>query len=96
MAEGMDVVVNGSRQHMPCARERYPDVQAILIEADPDVIRARLAARGRETDTEIERRLLRKPDPILDAYGIRNDGRLEEAGDALLATLITYHQSSRT
>ena len=96
MEEGMDVVVNGSRQYLPCARERYPGLQAILIEADPEVIRERLTGRGRETGTEIEQRLLRKPALIQGALSIRNDGRLEEGGDALLAILIKYHQSSRT
>lgn len=95
MADGLDVVVNGSREYLPIARERYPHLVAVLIEADPAVVRQRLEGRGRETQEEVERRLRRAP-VTTNTLCIQNDSTLEEGGNALLSTLFTHHQSSRT
>lgn len=56
---GEDVLVNGSRGYLPEARRRYPDLHAILLTVEMDVLRQRLQARGRETAAEIEARLAR-------------------------------------
>lgn len=96
MKKGFTVAVNGSRQYLPEALRRYPELQPVLIEADTEVIRRRLEGRGRETHEEMERRLARTTGPGADqAVVIRNDGPLEDAGDRLI-TLLTHHQSSRT
>jgi ribose 1,5-bisphosphokinase len=88
MGAGLSVVVNGSRQYLPVAKERYPSLSVIVIEADPDTIRRRLEKRGRETATDIADRIRRQP--TLDTDGlirISNNRRLEEGGDALVDVL---------
>jgi len=59
LANGEHVLVNGSRGHLPEARRRYPDLLAILLGVEDEVLRQRLLARGRETPAEIEARLAR-------------------------------------
>lgn len=59
LAAGHDVLVNGSRKYLPKARERYPELLAVLLRVSPEVLRARLLARGRETLPQIEARLAR-------------------------------------
>lgn len=79
-------IVNGSRQALDRLFDRFPHVQVIEIVADPDVIAARLAARGRETAEQIAGRLRRS---VLayrgadTAIAIDNSGPLAVAGDAL-------------
>ncbi|AMB85055.1 ribose-phosphate pyrophosphokinase [Pseudomonas agarici] len=62
LAAGQDVLVNGSRGYLAQARERYPDLRAILLTVDPAVLRERLLARGRESLPQIEARLARNAD----------------------------------
>jgi ribose 1,5-bisphosphokinase len=85
---GKTVVVSGSRQHLPHARAAFPQLQVVLVTAAFETLKARLAARGREDATGIERRLNRAAALELmagtDAFVIRNDGRLAEAGEKLL------------
>ena len=88
MISGFHVVVNGSRQYLPIARERYPQLVTIVIEADPGVILQRLQNRGREDAGDIMDRIKRQPP--LDKTGlisITNDGLLEEAGETLVNVL---------
>ncbi|MGH8437340.1 MAG: phosphonate metabolism protein/1,5-bisphosphokinase (PRPP-forming) PhnN [Pseudomonas sp.] len=59
LAAGHDVLVNGSRAYLPQARRRYPDLLAILLTVDSEVLRQRLLARGRESVEDIEARLAR-------------------------------------
>lgn len=59
LAQGRNVLINGSRGHLPQARERYPDLVPIVLMADTEVLRRRLLRRGRESLPEIERRLQR-------------------------------------
>lgn len=56
---GQDVLINGSRGHLEAARQRYPQLLAILLRVDESVLRQRLLARGRETPEQIEQRLAR-------------------------------------
>ena len=88
MQKGSHVVVNGSRQYLPIAKERYPDMIPIVIEADPEIIRHRLESRGREKGEEIELRIKRQP--LLEVEGlirISNNGLLDEGGEELLGIL---------
>src|SRR5580700_316327 len=62
MESGFHVVVNGSRQYLPVAIERYPRLTTIVIEADPEIIRHRLESRGRETTGDIEKRIQHNPE----------------------------------
>lgn len=59
LAQGRNVLINGSRGHLPQARERYPDLVPIVLMVDTEVLRRRLLRRGRENLPEIERRLQR-------------------------------------
>ncbi|MEP9316655.1 phosphonate metabolism protein/1,5-bisphosphokinase (PRPP-forming) PhnN [Pseudomonas sp. LABIM340] len=59
LAAGHDVLVNGSRKYLPEARRRYPQLIAVLLKVDAEVLRQRLLKRGRETLAEIEERLAR-------------------------------------
>jgi ribose 1,5-bisphosphokinase len=86
---GVTVLVNGSRDAYPQARDRFPALQPVVITASSETIAARLAARGRESDADIAARLARH-----DAYQaprgalvIHNDGSLNDAGDTLLKAI---------
>ncbi|MGQ7958703.1 phosphonate metabolism protein/1,5-bisphosphokinase (PRPP-forming) PhnN [Pseudomonas sp. SP16.1] len=59
LADGKDVLINGSRGHLDEALQRYPQLLAILLQVDEAVLRERLLARGRETPEQIEARLER-------------------------------------
>jgi ribose 1,5-bisphosphokinase len=90
MESGFDVVVNGSRQYLPAAVKRYPQMRTIIIEADPEVIRQRLENRGREKATDIQERIQRQPTLPQGVEGlvrIMNNGPLEEGGDELYSLL---------
>jgi ribose 1,5-bisphosphokinase len=84
---GINVVVNGSREHLPQAVESYPDLVPILITAEPRLIATRLASRKRESADEIADRIKRQVDlpPLPNSViAIDNSGALEVAGAALL------------
>jgi ribose 1,5-bisphosphokinase len=72
---GQNVVVNGSREYLPTATQRFPDMRVILIEVSPDVLRHRLIARAR-----IDRS--RQIDPIVHPklLILSNDTPLVESG----------------
>jgi ribose 1,5-bisphosphokinase len=98
LAEGHDVVVNGSRGHLSEARARYPDLLAVLLSLDQAVLRQRLLARGRESLEEVEARLARNaqfadnlladdPTVIL----LDNSGALEQTVARLLQRIDREH-----
>ncbi|MCX2887275.1 MULTISPECIES: phosphonate metabolism protein/1,5-bisphosphokinase (PRPP-forming) PhnN [Pseudomonas] len=59
LGSGRAVLVNGSRAYLAEARRRYPDLLAVLVEVQPEILRQRLLARGRESAEEVEQRLAR-------------------------------------
>jgi ribose 1,5-bisphosphokinase len=59
LAAGHSVVLNVSRRIIGEARQKWPRTRVIQVTARPDVLRARLLARGRETADGIGRRLER-------------------------------------
>lgn len=91
--KGFNVVVNGSREYLDIARSLFPDrLQAISIEAAPEVIARRLQNRGRETGSELNERINRNSTLVFDRDGIiviENNLTLEEAGRHLLKTLLS-------
>ncbi|WP_460272378.1 phosphonate metabolism protein/1,5-bisphosphokinase (PRPP-forming) PhnN [Celeribacter sp. ULVN23_4] len=90
LSEGRDVLFNGSRAILPDAYALYPNMGVLLITASPDVLAKRLAARGRESRAEIEKRLARAGYDIAPGLPVRrvnNDGALEDAVEAFLAAL---------
>jgi len=92
LLQGIDVVVNGSRAHLPQAQQRYGgQLLPVCLQVSPEVLRQRLQRRGRENAEQIERRLMRATEyqhslpagcRLLD-----NDGNLEDTLAALLALL---------
>ena len=90
LARGVTLVANGSRSALPAFAEAYPRLKVVLVTARPDVLAARLAARGRESAEAIARRLDRAvPDIVVaaDTVVIDNSGALEEAGEAFVRLL---------
>jgi phosphonate metabolism protein PhnN/1,5-bisphosphokinase (PRPP-forming) len=90
LAAGRSVVVNVSRQVIEEARQRWQPMRVLLVTAPRDVLAARLSARGRETDGDIQKRLDRS-----DAYRVIGDDvlevvnadRLDRAVDRFIALL---------
>jgi ribose 1,5-bisphosphokinase len=72
--EGKIVVCNVSRNAVAAVRRRYPRSRVVLVTARPEILAARLAARGREGTEERRERLERagaseaavEPDVVLD------------------------------
>ena len=90
---GQAVLVNGSRGYLNEARHRYPNLQAICLEAPTRQLRERLLKRGRETARQVEERLLRHQQlqaALRDAGAycvVEAGGSLEKSVEALLACL---------
>lgn len=87
LQQGFSVVVNGSRQYLPIAKQLYPDLVVVMICASPEVIAQRLAGRGRESAEEIEKRIKRSDEISGDLSGclhIENNDSIESAGDRLI------------
>ena len=88
-AGGFDVVVNGSRAHLPQAQARYgTSLLPICLQVSPAILRQRLQARGRESETEIAARLERAARYApYDCHVLNNDGSLLQSVDTLLALM---------
>ena len=87
---GDTLVVNGSRAAIADILHAYPNVLVISVTARPEIIAARLAARGRETEQQIRDRLSRTTDNWragCECIEIDNSGPIEEAGAALLTVI---------
>ena len=86
---GRTVMANGSRATLPEARRRFARPYVVLVTAPPEVLAARLAARGREAAADIEARLRRTPEvDIGPDLEIENTGTVAE-GAARLAAFIS-------
>jgi len=87
-ADGVAVLVSGSRAYFAEAAARYPEICPVLITAPEDIRRARLQKRNRETGPALAERLEERFEvahPRL--VTIENRGALAEAGEALAAVL---------
>ena len=90
LAQGRDMLVNLSRAVLTAAAEKVPRFEVIALEAQPEVLAARLAARGRETAEEIAQRLSRVAEPLPDALKIHlidNSGALSATVEEIRARL---------
>lgn len=90
LAAGCTVVVNGSRAYLDQARERYPFLQPVLVDAAPEVRAMRLSSRGRESAEQVRARLVRQPSfdfPVSEVIRIDNSGLLAHAGAQLIDVL---------
>ena len=90
LAKGATVVVNGSREYLAEASQRFPELLAVSIAVPAEVLRERLLARGREDSASVDQRLerhrrMQSLSPL--GHVITNDGPLERAGGALVALL---------
>ncbi|TDG02374.1 phosphonate metabolism protein/1,5-bisphosphokinase (PRPP-forming) PhnN [Paraburkholderia guartelaensis] len=95
--KGLTVVMNGSREYLSQARARYPYLVPVEIAVPEAVLRERLLARGRETPEQVAQRLQRNR--LLERSSgqveiIRNDGDLEQAGQALISLILRCAEPS--
>jgi len=93
LASGLHVIANVSRGVLEGARAAFSPVIVVSIIVPPEVLRARLEARGRETAADIERRLARASALEVSGPDVRkvvNDGTVAQGVarflDALGAT----------
>jgi ribose 1,5-bisphosphokinase len=86
---GHVAVANVSRGALPALRQRYVNVAVVEITADPEILAARLAGRGRESRGEVLARLARTVacDTTGQAIALDNSGPKEIAGDKLVAII---------
>jgi len=87
LQKGLNVVVNGSRQYLPIAKNRYPNIKDVLIDADPEVIKERLMQRNREDAMGIQKRIERSASiktDLSNSITIYNNTTVEEAGEMLV------------
>lgn len=89
MAEGKWVMVNGSRAYLEEAKLRFPGLTVLHITAPTEVLRARLLARGRETEHAIEARLSRSQSFVPEPQDlcVSNDGSLADSQAQLKSLL---------
>lgn len=91
--QGINVIVNGSREYLPQAVALYDELVPILVDVDSELLRARLTQRGRETSEEVERRLDRHAQLMqtlpADSYRVDNSGSLAQGVAALLDIVIS-------
>lgn len=90
---GFDVLVNGSRGHLPQAQAQYGEtLMPVYVQVSPEILRQRLEARGREDAAGIAARLERA---VRYAPGncltLNNDGSLLQSVEGLI-TLIRAQQ----
>ncbi|GLQ37325.1 ribose 1,5-bisphosphate phosphokinase PhnN [Rhizobium albus] len=87
LASGGIAIANGSRATLPDLRRRYPTLVPVTLAVAADVLAARIAARGRESEAEIAARLQRAERFALDTPDltiIDNNGAPEIAGRAFV------------
>jgi len=90
VAAGGVAVINGSRAALAEIRSAFGSVLTVSVTCRPEVLAARLAARGREDVAEQERRRARAailPGDGPEAVEIDNSGEVAVAGDALVALI---------
>lgn len=92
LAQGLRVVVNGSREYLRHAVARYPALCAVHVRVRPEVLGKRLRQRGRESEDAIAARLARATQPFdvpAECWLVEldNSGNLDDAVERL-ATIV--------
>lgn len=90
IANGNTIIANGSRKVLKQAADKYETATVLLITAPIEILAERLAARGRESKVEIERRLKRadlEPENVPNLIRIENTGPIEDSVAAMIAAL---------
>lgn len=94
LAEGCDVLVNGSREYLPQARRRYPGLVPVLLTVSDQALYQRLLQRGRERPAEIRGRLARNARYLALRSSFRDEALmvLDNSGpvEAAVQTLYQY------
>lgn len=96
--DGKIIVFNGSRAALPSFEARYPVIKTVMIMASHETLSKRLSNRGRETASEVERRLKRASYKVPEAKNmsvISNDGELQQAVDQLKKLIIPETESAQ-
>lgn len=93
LAQGHNVLINGSRAHLEQAKLRYSNLLPILIDVDSEILAERLYARGRESMQQIELRLARNQE--LNAcneniFVLHNNTTLNDSGQRLVDFLHSH------
>lgn len=99
LAAGRLLLFNGSRAMLAEAAQVFAGLRVLHVTARPEVLAARLAARGREGAREIAARLARAEMPLpagLAVDEIDNSGALEAAVANVLAVLERAQTGDRT
>jgi ribose 1,5-bisphosphokinase len=90
LGAGRDMLANLSRGVLAEACARFAGMRVLSLTAAPEVLSARLQARGREDSVQITRRLARAGSglaPAIKAIEIDNSGPLESTVKAALSAL---------
>jgi ribose 1,5-bisphosphokinase len=98
LQKGSNVVVNGSRAYLDEAANQFPQLVPILVTVEQDKLAQRLIARGRESQSEIKRRLQQARELESTVYHpclirLDNNGQLTEAGEILIKILANTKQT---
>lgn len=91
LANGLNVLVNGSRAAWPEVRVRFPDARLVEITASEETILRRMVTRGRDSDEQLAARLQRNR-TLASSHAdvtqrIANDGAADQAVSELLRWL---------
>ena len=95
LERGGVAVVNGSRAALPAICSAFGRVTVAEITCRPDILAARLAARGREDPQRQMARLARTVPavtPNADRVEIDNSGEIAAAGNALTALIRSFRE----
>lgn len=96
--DGGTVIANISRGSIDEAAQRYANVVPILITVPRDILAQRLAARGRESASQIEARLSRSANIgaiVPECRMIENSGTIEQAGEEFVQIIKEAARISR-
>ncbi|MDR0716936.1 MAG: ribose 1,5-bisphosphokinase [Azoarcus sp.] len=96
MDKGFSVILNGSRQHLPTARQKYAGrLIPVCLTVSAATLAKRLIARGRENAREIEARLFRaqihQEHLPPDCHTLDNEGGIQDTARRFLS-LIEKHE----
>ncbi|MEP3295077.1 phosphonate metabolism protein/1,5-bisphosphokinase (PRPP-forming) PhnN [Tateyamaria sp.] len=90
LQSGTDCLANFSRSALLAGQSAFAHFRVLNITANSETLAARLAARGRESDVQIAKRLAQAAKPLpdgLDVITLSNDGLLEDAVARALSQL---------
>ncbi|MDZ4789833.1 MAG: phosphonate metabolism protein/1,5-bisphosphokinase (PRPP-forming) PhnN [Hyphomicrobiales bacterium] len=99
LRDGKTMVANISRQMIGAARDRWPQTVVIHVTVDPQILRARLRTRGRESAEGVDARLLRgaevdvRPAPWV--FEFDNSEHVASTGPRFVALLVRLAQQRK-